>query len=445
MSDTINTNYIDKLKEEPDQTIQLEGPLDENKLQLLCAQDQKNINFKKGCSPKLTYEFVTEIFKNKGCQLLEEIYVNVRTIMRYICVCGNESKKTYKCFLQCSTCPKCTIKTPNKLTYEFIKQTFEDKKCQLLEKIYINSETHMRYICKCGDESIITYQNFKKSPNCRKCGTIAMANKRRLPYEFIKSEFEKEGCKLISETYHNRNELLDYICKCGNPAKTSYSHFNNAGHCRKCGIIEQHNSMRHSYEYIRQIFVDNDCILLEKEYKNALQKLKYQCSCGDIGLTSLSDFRNGNRCGCLKNKSIGEIQIKFFLESLNLQYIFQKKYANCKNKRQLSFDFLVDNKFIIEFDGGQHFEPITKFHGIDGFKNQQKRDTIKNKYTIQNKIPILRISYKERKYILLILKLYLSLIKKNIAPPILFTNKGLYQTMYSKIKHLTTANVFIQI
>ena len=56
----------------------------------------------------------------------------------------------------------------------------------------------------------------------------------------------------------------------------------------------------------------------------------------------------------------------------------------------MRFDFYVDNKYIIEFDGKQHF------NNNGYFESQQKihkRDLLKNKYCFDNNIPIIRIPF----------------------------------------------------
>jgi hypothetical protein len=55
-------------------------------------------------------------------------------------------------------------KTLNKrrLSYKFIKKSFEDQECFLLESTYINCDTKMQYICKCGNISSISWSNFKR-------------------------------------------------------------------------------------------------------------------------------------------------------------------------------------------------------------------------------------------------------------------------------------------
>ena len=66
---------------------------------------------------------------------------------------------------------------------------------------------------------------------------------------------------------------------------------------------------------------------------------------------------------------------------------------------RLKFDFAVfDNlehlRYVIEFDGIQHFVCTnTGWSTKDLFKNQQNRDRLKDKYCFDNNIPIIRIPY----------------------------------------------------
>lgn len=63
---------------------------------------------------------------------------------------------------------------------------------------------------------------------------------------------------------------------------------------------------------------------------------------------------------------------------------------------KLRFDFFVEDKYIIEFDGKQHFEEIKYFKSTD-LKETQKRDEIKNTYCHHHGIPIIRIPYWHQK------------------------------------------------
>jgi len=124
---------------------------------------------------KHTFKEVKQYFKDHGCELLEKEYKDNRTPMKYRCSCGNPDicKITFYRFKVGQRCQKCSsIKKAerHRLTYEDVKQYFEDHDCELLETEYINNQTPMRYICDCGnDECKIRFYSFKRGSRCKKC------------------------------------------------------------------------------------------------------------------------------------------------------------------------------------------------------------------------------------------------------------------------------------
>lgn len=95
----------------------------------------------------------------------------------------------------------------------------------------------------------------------------------------------------------------------------------------------------------------------------------------------------------IKDMSAGELRIKDYLERKNIEYVFQKRYADCRDKNPLPFDFyLPEYNLIIEFDGYQHYYEVKKFGKLEVV---QKHDAIKNKYCGDNGINIIRIPYWE--------------------------------------------------
>ena len=102
----------------------------------------------------------------------------------------------------------------------------------------------------------------------------------------------------------------------------------------------------------------------------------------------------------------GEIKIINFLENNNIRYIIQHKFNDCIGlKRKLPFDFyLLEQNICIEYDGGQHFEPVERYGGEEGFKKRQKLDQIKTDYCKNNNIKLIRIPYWDFKSIEQILK-----------------------------------------
>lgn len=141
--------------------------------------------------------------------------------------------------------------------------------------------------------------------------------------------------------------------------------------------------------------ISPDIICLEK-YSNALEKIEVKClKCNNTWKTLPSNLLRGSKCpNC--NKSNGEDIISDWLRNNNIEYIPQKKFKGCKDKRSLPFDFYIPSKnMVIEYDGEQHFKPIDWFGGEKGFDYIQKHDQIKTRYCMDNNIKLFRISYKD--------------------------------------------------
>ena len=72
-----------------------------------------------------------------------------------------------------------------------------------------------------------------------------------------------------------------------------------------------------------------------------------------------------------------------------IKYEREKRFASCKNKRTLPFDFYVENKYLIEFDGIQHYSNESKFYT----ENVKHNDKIKDTWCKKHHIPLIRIPY----------------------------------------------------
>jgi len=164
-----------------------------------------------------------------------------------------------------------------KLTYEFVKEQFEQEGYQLISKEYINAHTRLNFICNNNHEHSINWNNFKNGQRCRICSTIKISKKLRHTYEFIKEQFEKEGYILLSKTYHNSNKKLKYRCNNNHISYTSYDNFKAGHRCKKCsfknrsgfnshlwkgGVVELnlplYNTFMHRISWIEEVRRDPD-------------------------------------------------------------------------------------------------------------------------------------------------------------------------------------------
>lgn len=116
-----------------------------------------------------------------------------------------------------------------------------------------------------------------------------------------------------------------------------------------------------------------------------------QCQCGkekDVLGTSLRTGRSLS-CGLHNNISKGNVKIAELLDEANIDYEVQKKFSSCKDKKELPFDFFINNEYLIEYDGEQHF----KQDSIFDYDYTHKHDLIKSDWCKNNNIPLIRIPY----------------------------------------------------
>ena len=57
---------------------------------------------------------------------------------------------------------------------------------------------------------------------------------KRLTYEFVKSNFEKEGYVLLSEKYVNNSTKLDCICPKGHHTTMTWGNWKYGYRCKYC-------------------------------------------------------------------------------------------------------------------------------------------------------------------------------------------------------------------
>jgi len=123
--------------------------------------------------PAFSLQQVKEYFEENNCFLLSTYYINQRKKLDYICECGNTSQIAFNEFKRGSRCMKCCReknKTAHKLSYEYVKQYFNNNNCVLLSTAYIKNSKKLDYICSCGNKSSMTFGNFKDGYRCKQCG-----------------------------------------------------------------------------------------------------------------------------------------------------------------------------------------------------------------------------------------------------------------------------------
>ncbi len=245
-------------------------------------------------------------------------------------------------------------------------------------------------LCDCGKYCTATSHDLR-SNNKKSCGCLNTQKRKEriIKYNNSNAKF-KAGMKineltlLKSTPYHSGTNIIwQCQCSCG---KICYISSNNLNAQQSCGHIER-KSLK---DITGQKFGKLTALELTPQRKNGCVVWKCRCDCGNICFKRSSDLIRGQvqSCGCLKSK--GEEKIIQLLQENGFLFEAQKSFKSCLyNDNLLFFDFYVNNKYLIEYDGIQHFQQT----GWEDLSLIQTRDDVKNQWCQQHGIPLIRIPY----------------------------------------------------
>ena len=185
-------------------------------------------------------------------------------------------------------------------------------------------------------------------------------------------------------------------CDCGNITYVQTTKLVN-GLTKSCGCYQKQRISETSLKDLtNQRF--GKLVVLERD-PNFIKKVKWicKCDCGNIISCWGNNLSSGNvsSCGCEK-KSHGEQKITQLLIDNNIPFETEYSFEDCinpKTGRRLRFDFFVNKKYLIEYDGIQHHISSNNIGWGENIEDIQYRDSIKDKYCKEHNIPLIRIPY----------------------------------------------------
>jgi len=183
-----------------------------------------------------------------------------------------------------------------KLSFDFVKEQIEKEEYKLLSTKYINDAAKLKIKCPKGHEYEASYNKFNNGRRCPQCSNINRGLHKKLSYDFVKEQIEKEGYKLISTEYFKANRKVKIICSKGHEYEASYNKFQTGRRCPKCKIDIIKKLHKHSYEFVKEQIEKNGYKLISTEYINAHSKLDIQCDKGHMHETTWNKFQSGSRC-----------------------------------------------------------------------------------------------------------------------------------------------------
>lgn len=347
---------------------------------------------------KYTLEEIQEKFKSFGYELISTEYNNQNGKLQYKCEKGHLLITTFATLLyQHHGCKICNNRIPP--TIESIKKEFDEAGITLLSTEYNNSKSKLHYVCEKNHHCYSTLSNWRNmDTDCGTCGR-ELANKNlRHTYNDVINILKIKNYELLTtpEEYNIIDNSTDKIkFKCDKGHNNEAILFNITRHA--CSICAKRKKF--TYEEVKAEFEKYGYEMISMEYINKTTHLDVLCPKKHKCRVTYAHFRIGSRCFTCCPNSKGEERIKEYLVSKQLDFIPEKKFPDCKNIRELLFDFYINNKFIIEYDGRQHFYSSDLFGGEKEFLLTQKRDKIKTDYCRNNNIPLLRICFTDYKNI----------------------------------------------
>ncbi len=91
-------------------------------------------------------------------------------------------------------------------------------------------------------------------------------------------------------------------------------------------------------------------------------------------------FKQFKKCPHCFTKSLGEERVASILDNKNIKYIREYRFNDCRYKHTLPFDFYIKELNIcIEYQGKQHYSPVSEFGGNERYEYTKRNDLIKKR------------------------------------------------------------------
>lgn len=224
----------------------------------------------KKCCNKTDNEEYIKICNENDCEFIDKYPQKTSIKIKFKCKCGEIQIKNITQFKNSVMCTKCTYKLRGEVkrhTIEYIKEAFENKNCKLLTTEYTGAFQRLDYICSCGNQTKIRYNDLLNGYKCIKCKIERT----------IATNLEKYGCV-------NPMQNLEIFTKSNNAYKWKIYKFNNGTEIKVQGYEPLALSL---LEYKHKIKQDDIITQFDNEIYYTFTK-KYHKYFPDIYIKSLN-------------------------------------------------------------------------------------------------------------------------------------------------------------
>lgn len=374
---------------------------------------ERHIKRHQGC-PECAKEDETQIFIEKSRKVhgdyydySKSIYTGANDKIEIICPKhGSFWMRASAHYSQKQECPKCARDKANKslshTTEEFIEKAKEihGNYYDYSNVKYINLTSPV-YI-KCPIHGIFSQapRDHLQGCGCRKCSLIKLGRVVDTK-SFIEKAIQIHGNLYDYSKVEYINNKVPVIIICpvhGEFTQSPENHLKGSG-CKECASI-QNNKSYDLYEILERCVDVHDnyykYIYDPNSYKNERSKIKIICpKHGEFEQVAHSHLMGHGCPKCRESK--GQLKVRTFLRDKFPNITFIEQYRDTFLGR-LSYDFYLPSlKIAIEYNGAQHYMPVSIFGGEETFKKQVERDERKLNLSQENGILLVSIKYNRDK------------------------------------------------
>lgn len=269
-----------------------------------------------------------------------------------------------------------------------------------------NGRMYIKVKCEdCGEEREVRTDNI--GGYCKKCGYKHRTGGEKNAKDLSGQVFGYLTAIKPLDKRQNRKVVWLCECVCGNTCEVLSTNL-KAGRTKSCGCqTKQMQSEARTKSNPRKGDIYRGYEIFDSYIKpdtrgHNVWYVKAKCPYCENGIidteaTHLGSDTGVKSCGCLKTSS-GEARIALLLEEAGIPFEREKTFKDCyfsQNFAKSRFDFYVDNKYLIEFDGSQHFKVSSgnSWATPENVALTKERDAYKNQWCKEHNIPLIRIPY----------------------------------------------------
>ena len=258
--------------------------------------------------------------------------------------------------------------------------------------------TECTCVCDCGSKTRTVIDNIisgkKVSCGCDTSFRRSMSMRKDL------TGMRFGRLRVESMDYSRRKSIAVCRCDCGSTVSVN-SALLSYGRTQSCGCLQSERASESNTKDWSGISSPYGITMLRRNSMDKYGKWLWDCECGICGnifIAAPSRIMNGHitSCGCRKRSSREEL-IRNELMKLGSAFVEQYTFPDCKDIQPLMFDFAIFKDdclyCLIEYDGKQHFCPVSLFGGESAYNTTSSHDRIKNEYCEREMIPLFRIPY----------------------------------------------------